>query len=365
MRNERKRKIMTLSILVGAVLLISVGFAAFSSTLKIKSQATLNPDASLFDVKLSTANSIPATMGTVAPTLYPSSETTSLSNNITASSITIEGSTTIAGMSAAFVSPGDEVSYTLYVVNEGAYNAYLTSINFLENKVCTALEDTQDTLVQEACNGISATLSVAGIPYTETTQIQNHKLNKQTGELIQITLKYDSNATRADGPFTVNFGKISLVYSTITEMNQKYTGSIYRNSTESLYIGGDINTVVYETTPLNINKTYYLKHDVVDDIVTASYACITYTENGTRKDVCLRGVDPTYYASNQTILRSIESYFNTLPNGSGKGYCDFGETLSLCNSDSLDLSAYSDGIVYAIGDSSGCYVTSVSHSYCY
>ena len=268
-------------------------------------------------------------------------------------------------MSAAFVSPGDEVSYTLYVVNEGAYNAYLTSINFLENKTCTALEDTQDSLVQAACNGISATLSVAGIPYTETTQIQKHRLNKQTGELIQITLKYDSNAARADGPFTVNFGKISLVYSTITEMNQKYTGPIYRNSTESLYIGESIKTISYELTPLNINKTYYLKHDVVEDIVTASYACITYTENGIRKDVCLRGYDASYYVSNQAILRSVESYFNTLPYGSGTGSCHFADSDSSCDSGSLILYASSVGNVYADGGSSYCDVDSGGASFCH
>ena len=220
MRSERKRKIITLSILAASILVISVGFAAFSGSLIIKSKATISPDESLFDVKLSTTNSVPATTGSVAPTLYPSTETTNLSSNIVANNITIDGSTTISGLSAAFVSPGDKVTYKLYAVNEGGYDVYLDSINFIGNKTCTALEDTQDSLVQEACNGISVTITVRETLYTTTaTQISGHKLIKKTGEEILITLKYDSNASRADGPFTVNFGKISLVYSTATGTN--------------------------------------------------------------------------------------------------------------------------------------------------
>lgn len=214
MRSERRKKIMTLSILLVAILLVSVGFAAFSGTLIIKSKAVINPNPNLFDVKLSTANSIPATSGTVVPTKYPSSETIGYSKQISANNLSIDGTTTISDLNIAFVSPGDEVSYKFYVVNEGQYKAYLNNIN-LGRKTCTPLEDTQDSLVQEACNGININISVGLRTYTLTKNISNHELNSKKGEEVIITIKYDSNAGRADGPFTVKFEKISLVYSTV------------------------------------------------------------------------------------------------------------------------------------------------------
>ena len=123
-------------------------------------------------------------------------------------------------------------------------------------------------------------------------------------------------------------------------------------------------TLTYETSPTNINKSYYLKHDVVDNKVTASYACITYTENGIRKDACVRGADQSYYESNQTVLRSIESYFNTLSFGSGNGSCNFYDSSSYCYSDSLELYVYSSGSASSYGGSMSCDVDSGGNSTC-
>ena len=364
MRSERKKQIMTLSILLVAILVISIGFAAFSKTFQFEPTLTVNPDSRMFGVKFSkTSNEV--TTGIVTPTPYPSQETLGLSKEIVADDITIDGSTTLEGLFATFISPGDSVEYSFYAVNAGEYDAYLNSINFIGNKTCTAGEGTTNDLVQAACNGISMEVTVDGVTYQNPSTQLGIKLIKKAHQTITVKLSYDTNAARADGPFTVEFQDLSLVYSTL---RLKYTGEIYRNSTESLSIGGDINTVAYETSPLNINKTNYLKHDVVEDIVTASYACITYTENGTRKDVCLRGGSSSYYASNQTTLQSVESYFNTLPYGSsstGYGYCNFDDSNSYCNSDSLYLDADSYGYVHANGVSSRCYVYSDGYSYCY
>lgn len=125
----------------------------------------------------------------------------------------------------------------------------------------------------------------------------------------------------------------------------------------------------YETDVTNISQNNYLKHEVVNNIITTSYACITYTENGTRKDACVKGADstPETYASNQAIFRSIELYFNTLDyseSDTGKDYCSFDDYISNCSYDSLGLGATSDGHVSSVYGSSYCDVTFDGLSFC-
>ena len=210
MRNERRKQIMTLSILVVAVLVISVGFAAYSSTLRIDTDATVNPNANTFSVKFSTTQDT-LTVADVVPTNYTTGIT------VTNGKIDNSGNPTISNLTAEFKNPGDYVEYVFYARNEGEYNAYLNNINFLSQKTCEAGEGATASLVESACNSISATVTIGGIDYTATTPITNHILNKKTGEEIKVTLKYADNGARADGPFTVNFGDITMVYSTIND----------------------------------------------------------------------------------------------------------------------------------------------------
>ena len=56
MKSERRKRIITMSILAVAVITLSIGFAAFSSTLTIESQAQVDPDASTFGVVFSSSN---------------------------------------------------------------------------------------------------------------------------------------------------------------------------------------------------------------------------------------------------------------------------------------------------------------------
>ena len=429
MRNERRKQVITMSILIGAVLLISVGFAAFSSILTIESNVTYTPDSDVFQIKFSkTSNSIlDGANNPVNP----------VSGNGGSAIIVNQGTPTITNLHAHFTSPGQSVVYEFYAVNESPYDAYLTLINYLNigngkgTKECVAKNGATEALVTKACEGISVKVEVGTTLATQTTEVENHKLGKGTSEKVRVTISYTGQAI--DGSMDITFGDISLIYGTADEQVEElpetdatlYTGTIYRNSTDVLYVGQDIkyrwcavvpgvaNSCVeneyfnqifrsetecettleqiaksgdldettqylidnavceqetrplsYETSPLNINKNNYLKHEVTNNIVTASYACITYTENGTRKDTCLRGYDPTYYVLNQSILRSVESYFNTLSYGSGTGSCYFNDSHSNCSSGSLYLFAYSDGFVDADGGFSSCGVDSDGTSYC-
>jgi hypothetical protein len=54
----------------------------------------------------------------------------------------------------------------------------------------------------------------------------------------------------------------------------------------------------------------YLKHDVVNGVVTTVYLCPYYEVNGVEKTVCVKGYDPSAYGNettgNVSILKSLE-----------------------------------------------------------
>ena len=231
MEHNRKQKILMIIALVASIASLSIGFAAFSTTLSISSNATVTADSANFGVKFSTSKD-----SLVVSEVTPSSKTTGIST--TDGVIDNSGSPTIKGLSATFTNPGQYAEYTFYARNEGEYTAYLNNINFLGNKTCTAETGTTDSLVQSACSYITITATVAGTTYSETTPITGHSLATDSGEEIIVRLEYDSTGPSVDGPFSITFPNVALVYSTIDD------SSIQPTITKAVSVeSGDINTV--------------------------------------------------------------------------------------------------------------------------
>ena len=128
MRSERRKKVMTLGILAVCVLTISIGFAAFSSTLNVKTSASVSPDASKFGVIFSSDGNSTSTTQTVNPNSSTYGDAATITNGI---------NPVISGLNAKFTAPGDSVTYTFYAKNTGEYLAYLNYITFIGNKTCT------------------------------------------------------------------------------------------------------------------------------------------------------------------------------------------------------------------------------------
>ncbi|MBE6139877.1 MAG: hypothetical protein E7174_05245 [Firmicutes bacterium] len=210
MRSERRKKVMTLSILAVCVLTISIGFAVFSSTLNIKSTASVNPDASKFGVIFSNDGNSTSTTQTVNPNLSTYGGAATITNGI---------NPVISGLSAKFTAPGDSVTYTFYAKNTGEYLAYLNYITFIGNKTCTPGTGTTQALVDSACNGISMSVKVGNDAAVtgSTSLITNHTLAAGTREQVVVTISYASDAARADGSFTVTFGDVMLTYSSVAD----------------------------------------------------------------------------------------------------------------------------------------------------
>ena len=203
MRN--KTKIIAVIAIIIAALGIGIGFAAFSSTLTISSSATVTPSADTFKVVFGNSDMS-----------APTSGTTTVIQNIT------------FDFSGKYATPGKSRTKTYYVYNIGEYVAYLNSVTFANaTPTCTPGEGTTPSLVEAACEGISLSISVVAPDlsfdtqtYTQTTtDISGIALNKaepggtgQPHHNVQVKVTYAANSARADGPFSVSFGDVTLNY---------------------------------------------------------------------------------------------------------------------------------------------------------
>ena len=208
--DNKSYKIISLVALILAVIGVTLGYAAFSSTLTISSSAEVRPDPSTFNVDFSSSNSA-VVADPIVPVLSP--------NNVTgfsATNATIDNTSdpTISNLKATFTAPGQSVTYTFYSYNAGLYIAYLNSIVFSGNKTCTAAQGTTQSLVTNACNGIVLTVKVGteAVTSTSVASISGHSLGINGAEEIVVTIAYTTGSVIADGNFDVTLPNIVLTY---------------------------------------------------------------------------------------------------------------------------------------------------------
>ena len=148
MPTQKSLKILSIIALVLAISAMSLGFAAFSTSLKLSSSAMVTPDDATFSVKFST-NKDELVVDDVVPS--------EISSGLTASNGVIDNSEapTLKNLSVEFTVPGQYVEYTFYARNEGEYIAYLNNVYFDGQKKCSADGGVDKTLVDSACDSIN------------------------------------------------------------------------------------------------------------------------------------------------------------------------------------------------------------------
>lgn len=214
MDRDRSTKVIAIVALCVAVFGLSVGFAAFSNDLTIKSEATVKPNASDFDVNFSSSDTS-ETDGTVTATSTA---------GVTAQDATINNATapTISGIKVEFTEPGQSAKYSFFAHNAGKYNAFLNNVTFKNandanaNIACVAAEGTNAAMVASACQGISIKVKVGTTTFAGSTpNIASHELTIDQYEPVEVTIEYKTGAARADGDFQVNIGDIVLTYGSV------------------------------------------------------------------------------------------------------------------------------------------------------
>ena len=224
MEKQRQIKILSIVALVLAISAMTLGFAAFSTTLSISSSATVTPSSDDFKVVFSSSEFGVATDKIVPD---PTDET------ISATPAKVNG-LSLSDVQVSFTKPGGAVSYSFYIYNAGNYDAYITDINFGE-KTCVAESGTTESLMQKVCDDIY--ISVTGFGnsnvVSETIILNDYIIKPGMSKWIELWVNYPASANIADGPFNINFGDVTFNVGTVD--NEEINFSLYNVYDEKLY----------------------------------------------------------------------------------------------------------------------------------
>lgn len=235
MEKNNMGKILAIIALIVAIAGLSLGFAAFSSYLKIESTASVSAGAGNWNVGFSTDDSDVEDVTTPGEVSANSGNPGKL--NVTKYTISQKTNATLSTASAS------SVSYNLSVLNKGKVNAYLDSITFASDPItCSNATGSGETLISgEGTTGAGATisggnsttispadcakmfsvsLSIGGTAYTSTpVSVTANTITPGNSTPVILTISYKNDATAKsvadtlDGDIEVNVGPITVVYT--------------------------------------------------------------------------------------------------------------------------------------------------------
>lgn len=238
MEKSRNIKILSIVALVLAICALTLGYAAFSTTLSISSSAIVTPNEDAFSIQIIGVDD-DRKFGSLTSSIGgPSS-----SDVTTQSAVIVNGKTpSISNMYAGFTAPGQNVVYIFKIKNTGQYNVYLQSGKLklsegMDNViVCspTAGSNVSESLMNAACNDIDVTFGIvenAEDPDTRsiiktyrniynevgTDKYSLTKFLTEPGQemSLRISIEYKDNGNIADGAFDVNIAGFEFEFSTV------------------------------------------------------------------------------------------------------------------------------------------------------
>lgn len=155
-----------ITVLAAAILVMSVGFAAFSANINFN--GTANVSSTTWNVFLD-ESTYKKTEGSVEPVSEPT---------INANSMTY---------SVNLTKPGDFYEFTIHVKNTGSFNARLKSLTMTD--------------ISEHSNYLKYTITYAGTPYTSSNSSLSIPLNAGTGdEEVKVRVEYVQPLQATDLP---------------------------------------------------------------------------------------------------------------------------------------------------------------------
>lgn len=195
MNKDSKTRYVTLGIALFAFLICgTIVFAGFTRQLDIQGKATVK--ASSWSIKFTNLQSVVKT-GTATEVTAPT-----INND----------DTTISEYDVTLTTPGDSVTYNFDVVNEGTFDAKISSIT-IPTPTCTGKGTNAETDKTNVCNKLTYTLTYAD----DGSEIAvDDTLNSGETKSLKLTLTYSADTTASQLPtddVTVNNLAIAIVYS--------------------------------------------------------------------------------------------------------------------------------------------------------
>ena len=194
MEKERGAKVIAIVALLIAVVGLTVGYAAYSSTLTINGTANVDPASWKVNFGYKTGDSLTGTKTghateTTAPTL---------------------ADTTISGFDVTLKAPGDSVTYNFLIKNSGTLNARLA--NFTMGTLTCAPNEGSNISPEDAtklCGELKYTLTYAGGSTITTDEILKPNNSKE----LELKLEWPSASTLSvSDDVKVTIGETTFVY---------------------------------------------------------------------------------------------------------------------------------------------------------
>lgn len=195
MEKERGAKIIAIVALLIAVVGLTVGYAAYSSTLTINGNANVDPASWKvnFDYKNETTSLTGTTKGHATEKTAPTLE-----------------DTTISGFDVTLKAPGDSVTYNFIIKNSGTLNAKLANFT-MGTLTCTPNEGSSISPenATKLCGELKYTLTYAGGSTITTGEILNPNNSKE----LELKLEWPSASTLSvSDDVKVTIGTTTFVY---------------------------------------------------------------------------------------------------------------------------------------------------------
>ena len=180
---------------------------------------------------------------------------------------------------------------------------------------------------------------------------------RDDGSIIAQNLKFDSytcSTVKSETDNTIDPNNMICAKSGDLVTPIPSTQVVYRHTADRLKIGDSIEGITTTTDPSTLGKNHYLKHEIEDNKITASYVCFVIDE-----EHCMQGGNSSYMKTNYALLLGAF----------GEGTCNVNDSGTSdpevrCDASGVYASAFSSGRVYAYVDSSSCSVSSGGNSYC-
>ena len=327
-KSERDKRTYLIIGLCAVLVVMVVGFAAFSSQLQINgtSEISSNWDVHIKDGGVTYKNAVDAT-----------------------STLAEKTSNLVATFACNLITPGKStISYDVVVENKGTLNAKLDSINLTGGNSAIAV-------VTSPTNASLSTSPIVLAPNDETTItviVSYNDINTQptgSGLTTNITAQLNFSQTN-DSPTPV---------TPVRTIDQTFVPQYYEYHTGSDVTVGqaaDTTNWVQDSTELT-GRNYFLGHDVEGGNVTANYACFVINDT----QYCMKA------SSDDSTFNANKGLLGTLKDAGTITCSTFSASNALCSGGGLgSLIASSLGVVNA-GASNNVYCDAFSYgnSNCY
>ena len=322
MRDKKKVMIGVLSVLV---CIMAVGYALLAQELTINGTASID---STWKVEITNITSKDVVGGAVNKTDPTYTATT-------------------ANFSVGLTQPGDSITYDITVTNKGTLDAVVESID---------VDKGNNPAITYTTSGLKRGDKIAKNNGTNTLTIKvdyDSSITSQpasTTNDITVTINYQQDLGQID--VTHDFNGTGTIYRCYTGETSGHTQTLSLNQNIEDYLSNDQYKSEWSIDPSTFNSINYLKHEVSNNIITASYLCFIADNT----EHCMQGGkdsnNQSYYQSNVGVLQGVQNWFT-----SNSGSCDIDASgnYSLCSGAGFGyVYAFSSDRVYAIASGVYC-----------